>query len=136
MPYSITISATAHPLAPYTLLQSCCAAQVRINGENPAKDFQPCPGILGEVKFPTELDGVRVDSWVEAGTEISPFYDSLLAKLMVFAPTRELAVKKIKEAIAGAQRLLHCRVTLHAGLLLSMQQTACSSSSTVGSTRL
>jgi acetyl/propionyl-CoA carboxylase alpha subunit len=77
---------------------------VRINGENPAKDFQPCPGILGEVKFPTELDGVRVDSWVEAGTEISPFYDSLLAKLMVFAPTRELAVKKMKEAIAGGDR--------------------------------
>jgi urea carboxylase len=74
---------------------------VRINGENPAKDFQPCPGNLGEVKFPTELDGVRVDSWVEAGTEISPFYDSLLAKLMVFAPTRDLAVAKMKEAIAG-----------------------------------
>jgi urea carboxylase len=75
---------------------------VRINGENPAKDFQPCPGVLGEVKFPTELDGVRVDSWVEAGTEISPFYDSLLAKLMVHAPTRELAVKKMKQALAGA----------------------------------
>lgn len=74
---------------------------MRINGENPAKDFQPCPGILGEVTFPTHLDGVRVDTWVEAGTEISPFYDSLLAKLMVFAPTRELAVKKIKEALAG-----------------------------------
>lgn len=75
--------------------------EVRINGENPAKDFQPCPGLLGEVKFPTELDGVRVDSWVEAGTEISPFYDSLLAKLMVFAPTRDLAVKKMKAALAG-----------------------------------
>lgn len=75
---------------------------MRINGENPAKDFQPCPGTLGEVVFPTTLDGVRVDTWVEAGTEISPFYDSLLGKLMVHAPTRELAVKKIKEALAGA----------------------------------
>lgn len=79
-----------------------CTLQVRINGENPAKDFIPCPGVLGEVVFPTELDGVRVDSWIEAGTEISPYYDSLLAKLMVFAPTRELAVKKLKQALAGA----------------------------------
>jgi urea carboxylase len=75
--------------------------QVRLNGENPAKDFQPCPGVLGEVVFPTQLDGVRVDSWVESGTEISPYYDSLLGKLMVHAPTRELAVAKIQQALAG-----------------------------------
>lgn len=74
---------------------------MRLNGENPAKDFQPCPGILGEVQFPTHLDGVRVDSWVESGTEISPFYDSLLGKLMVYAPTREIAVAKIQEALDG-----------------------------------
>jgi acetyl/propionyl-CoA carboxylase alpha subunit len=42
--------------------------QVRINGEDPAKDFQPCPGILGEVVFPTHLDGVRVDRWERLGT--------------------------------------------------------------------
>jgi urea carboxylase len=53
------------------------------------------------VKFPTHLDGVRVDSWVESGTEISPYYDSLLGKLMVHAPTREMAVAKIQEALAG-----------------------------------
>eukprot|EP00878_Enallax_costatus_P006672 GHUV01006994.1.p1 GENE.GHUV01006994.1~~GHUV01006994.1.p1 ORF type:complete len:992 (+),score=332.89 GHUV01006994.1:1132-4107(+) len=84
-----------------TTERSGWSIEVRINGENPAKDFQPCPGTLGEVKFPTELDGVRVDSWIEAGTEISPYYDSLLAKLMVYAPTRELAVKKMKQALAG-----------------------------------
>jgi len=47
------------------------------------------------------MDGVRVDSWLESGTEISPYYDSLLGKLMVYAPTRELAVAKIQEALAG-----------------------------------
>jgi urea carboxylase len=62
--------------------------EVRINGENPAKDFQPCPGVLGEVSFPDDMDGVRVDTWVEAGSEVSPYYDSLLGKLMVYAPTR------------------------------------------------
>jgi acetyl/propionyl-CoA carboxylase alpha subunit len=55
--------------------------------------------------FPTHLDGVRVDSWVESGTEISPYYDSLLGKLMVYAPTREMAVAKIQQALAGGQGL-------------------------------
>jgi urea carboxylase len=62
--------------------------QVRINGEDPAKDFMPCPGQLGEVSFPSDMDGLRVDTWVDTGCDISPYYDSLLAKLMVFAPTR------------------------------------------------
>jgi acetyl/propionyl-CoA carboxylase alpha subunit len=40
---------------------------------------------------------------VESGTEISPYYDSLLGKLMVYAPTREMAVAKIQQALAGGQ---------------------------------
>jgi urea carboxylase len=75
---------------------------VRINGEDPAKDFQPAPGLLGEVAFPQDVDGVRVDTWVEAGTEISPYYDSLLGKLMVHAPTRAAAIAKMRDALDGA----------------------------------
>ena len=48
--------------------------QVRINGEDPAHDFMPCPGLMGRVAFPTpeDIGGgiVRVDSWVETGTEV------------------------------------------------------------------
>lgn len=45
--------------------------QVRINGEDPAHDFMPCPGLLGEVSFPDGcMDNVRVDTWVETGTEV------------------------------------------------------------------
>ncbi len=54
-------------------MRPACAlnpAQVRINGEDPAKDFQPCPGLLGEVTFPLDMDGVRVDTWVETGAEV------------------------------------------------------------------
>lgn len=74
--------------------------EVRLNGEDPAKDFRPSPGILGEVSFPEESDSVRVDTWVSAGTEISPYYDSLLGKLMVFAPTRKEAIEKMQVALA------------------------------------
>ncbi|KAI8468536.1 MAG: allophanate hydrolase subunit 2-domain-containing protein [Monoraphidium minutum] len=73
--------------------------EVRINGENPAKDFQPCPGSLGDVYFPTDMEGVRVDTWVETGTEVSPYYDSMLAKLMVYAPTRAAAITKLQAAL-------------------------------------
>ncbi|GLC49765.1 hypothetical protein PLESTB_000289100 [Pleodorina starrii] len=81
-----------------------CAIEVRINGEDPAHDFSPCPGLLGRVAFPApeEVEGageVRVDSWVETGTEVSPHYDSLMAKLMVWAPTREEAVAKMARAL-------------------------------------
>lgn len=47
--------------------------------------------------------GVRVDSWIERGTTISPHYDSLLAKLMVFAPHRAAATKKMSAALADTQ---------------------------------
>ncbi|KAG2494459.1 hypothetical protein HYH03_007511 [Edaphochlamys debaryana] len=83
-----------------------CSIEVRINGEDPAHDFAPCPGLLGRVAFPdpAAFDGtVRVDSWVETGTEVSPHYDSLLAKLMVWAPTREEAVEKMAAALAQTE---------------------------------
>ncbi|GIL54638.1 hypothetical protein Vafri_10369 [Volvox africanus] len=82
-----------------------CAIEVRINGEDPAHDFSPCPGLLGYVAFPTaeDVEGVRVDSWVETGTEVSPHYDSLLAKLMVWAPTRQEAVAKMVQALGKTE---------------------------------
>ena len=49
------------------------------------------------------LAGVRVDSWIERGTTVSPHYDSLLAKLMVFAPDRAAATKKMSAALAETQ---------------------------------
>lgn len=44
--------------------------------------------------------GVRVDTWIETGTEVTPFYDSLLGKLMVFGKDRQEAVEKLQEALA------------------------------------
>ena len=53
-------------------------------------------GILGEVEWP---EGVRVDTWVDTGTNVTPYYDSLLAKLMVYAPTRKEAIAKLASAL-------------------------------------
>jgi urea carboxylase len=72
------------------------AIQVRVYAEDPARDFKPSSGLLTEVTLPN----VRVDTWIERGTEVSPFYDPLLAKLMVHEPTRDGALAALREAIA------------------------------------
>lgn len=57
--------------------------EIRIVAEDPMKAFKPSPGILGLVNFPPTTENVRIDTWIETGTEISMYYDSLLAKVMV-----------------------------------------------------
>ncbi|HXK17025.1 MAG TPA: biotin carboxylase N-terminal domain-containing protein, partial [Polyangiaceae bacterium] len=58
--------------------------QVRVYAEDPARDFKPSSGLLTEVTFPF----VRVDTWIDRGTEVSPFYDPLLAKIIVHGQDR------------------------------------------------
>lgn len=57
------------------------AIEVRIYGENPAMDFRPSPGLLTNVEFPA-MDGIRVDSWVESGTLITPSFGQYLYVLL------------------------------------------------------
>jgi len=73
------------------------AVQARLYAENPARGFQPSSGLLTQVRFPAE---VRCDHWVAAGTEVSPFYDPLLAKLQVLGRDRTEAVEGLGRALA------------------------------------
>ncbi|MBR5357819.1 MAG: acetyl-CoA carboxylase biotin carboxylase subunit [Clostridiales bacterium] len=72
--------------------------EVRINAEDPEHKFRPCPGKIESVYLPGGK-GVRVDSAVYSGLEIPPYYDSMLAKLSVWAPTRAEAIKKAQTAL-------------------------------------
>lgn len=90
-------------LSSVALTRTGWSIEVRLNGEDPAKDFAPSPGLLGEVSLPHDMEGVRVDSWVETGCEVSPHYDSLLGKLMVWAPTREEAVQRMLSALEATR---------------------------------
>ena len=75
------------------------AIECRINAENPAKNFMPSPGLV-EFYLPPGGLGVRVDSAVYPGYTIPPFYDSMVAKLIVHAATREEAIAKMKRALS------------------------------------
>jgi urea carboxylase len=71
--------------------------QVRVYAEDPGKNFQPSSGILTQADFPS---AARVETWVERGTEVTPFYDPLLAKIIVKASTRPGAIAKLSNALA------------------------------------
>ncbi|WAA11424.1 acetyl-CoA carboxylase biotin carboxylase subunit [Fervidibacillus halotolerans] len=73
--------------------------ECRINAENPEKNFLPSPGKIGMYLPPGGL-GVRVDSAVYPGYTIPPFYDSMIAKLIVHAPTRKEAIERMKRALS------------------------------------
>lgn len=73
------------------------AIEVRIYAEDPAKNFQPSPGVLTDVYFP---DDIRVDTWVSTGTEVSQYFDPMIAKIIVHAEDREAAIAKLKRALA------------------------------------
>ncbi len=74
------------------------AIEVRVYAEMPHADFRPSAGLLTEVVFPED---VRLDGWIETGTEVTPFYDPMLVKLIVSAEDRPAAIEKLKAALSG-----------------------------------
>ena len=73
------------------------AIEVRAYAEDPLRNYQPSSGLLTNVVYPSDL---RVDGWVEAGTEVLPFYDPLLAKLIVHGKTRRDVVGAMDSALS------------------------------------
>ncbi len=74
------------------------AIEVRLNAEDPARDFAPFPGTVENLRIPGG-PGVRFDSMLYPGYTVPPFYDSLLAKLIVHAETREAAITRLVRAL-------------------------------------
>lgn len=79
------------------------AIEVRVYAENPIRNFAPSPGVLHFVEFPSNVETndykIRVDHWIETGGKVSPYFDPLLAKVMVWSPSRtsENIIKVLKE---------------------------------------
>jgi len=75
------------------------AIQARVYAEDPNKDFQPSAGLLSEVSFP-QADHIRIDHWLETGIEVPSLFDPMLAKLIITADNRELAMQGLNDALA------------------------------------
>ncbi len=78
------------------------AIECRINAEDPDQDFRPAPGVVRHWR-PPEGEGIRVDTHLAPGAEISPFYDSLLAKVVVGAADRAAAIDLMRRALAALE---------------------------------
>ena len=76
------------------------AIEARLYAEQPHAGFRPSAGRLTEVAFP---EGVRVDGWIETGTVVEPFYDPMLAKLIVHGPDRPAAIAALRGALAASR---------------------------------
>ncbi|MFL6696652.1 MAG: urea carboxylase, partial [Vitreoscilla sp.] len=74
--------------------------QVRLYAEDPARNFQPCAGLLTEVRFASEA---RVETWVATGSEVPSHYDPMIAKLIVTGSDRADAVRKLRAALADTR---------------------------------
>jgi urea carboxylase len=72
--------------------------QVRLYAEDPYQDFRPCAGLLTQVEFP-EGEGIRIDRWIEAGIDVPPWFDPMLAKVIVHAADRNAALAKLQQVL-------------------------------------
>ncbi|HWB46516.1 MAG TPA: acetyl-CoA carboxylase biotin carboxylase subunit [Hyphomicrobiaceae bacterium] len=89
------------PLAQAGIAMSGHAVEARLNAEDPAKNFMPSTGPI--VAFDTPpAEGLRVDAGVEKGSEISPYYDSMIAKLITYGPDRAQALTRLAHALETA----------------------------------
>jgi acetyl-CoA carboxylase, biotin carboxylase subunit len=78
------------------------AIEFRINAEDPAHDFRPSPGTVTRAVFPAG-EGIRIDTHIQAGSSVPPFYDSLLAKIIVHGSTRAEAIARARVALANTR---------------------------------
>ncbi len=93
-----------HSIENYNLEPRGHSIEFRINAEDPTKNFLPTPGTITEYREPTG-NGVRIDGWARTGTQITHFYDNLIAKLIVWGASREEArhkgIRCLEEYIIG-----------------------------------
>ncbi len=87
------------PFRQEDIVQRGVAIECRINAEDPEKKFRPTPGTITRLRVPGGF-GVRFDSHVHEGYTVSPYYDSMIGKLIVHQPTRREAIACMKRALS------------------------------------
>ena len=91
--------------------------ELRVNAEDPTRDFQPGPGTVEALSFP-DGDGVRVDTHLRSGDRIPPDYDSMIAKLILSGPDRDTVLERARAAVAATTiQGVPTNLDLHARIL-------------------
>jgi len=93
-------SGLRHELA--NIARRGCAIECRVNAEDPTQDFRPSPGVVREVEWPAG-EGIRVDTHIQSGSRVPPFYDSLMAKIIAHGPDRAAALARLQHAISATR---------------------------------
>lgn len=95
------------------------AIECRINAEDVTQDFLPSPGTITSARFPIG-EQIRVDTHIETGVKVPPFYDSLLAKIIVHEQSREKAVESMSKALASCHiEGVASNLAMHSALMLA-----------------
>jgi len=90
----------ALPLADHAERAHGASIQVRLYAEDPGRDFRPSSGLLSHVQW---SESARIETWVESGSEVSPFYDPMIAKIIVTGSDRAEALAKMRDALAATR---------------------------------
>lgn len=75
------------------------AVEARVYAENPTKNFMPSVGRISTWRLPAETGGLRIDAGYREGDTVSPYYDAMLAKMIAWAPTRDVAIERLNRAL-------------------------------------
>ncbi|KAF0208167.1 MAG: carbamoyl-phosphate synthase ATP-binding subunit L [Methylocystaceae bacterium] len=108
------------PLTQNELRMSGCAIEARICAEDPARGFMPSVGEIAHFRAPRQAPFLRIDSGVRAGDRVTPYYDSLLAKLIVFGENREQALRRLQ---AGLEEVEIVGVATNLDLLRAISES-------------
>jgi 3-methylcrotonyl-CoA carboxylase alpha subunit len=87
------------PLAQNQIKLNGHAIEARVYAENPEKNFMPSVGKIRTWRMPLASDGLRVDAGYRAGDAVSPHYDAMLAKVIAWAPTRDVAIERLNRGL-------------------------------------
>jgi 3-methylcrotonyl-CoA carboxylase alpha subunit len=75
------------------------AVEARVYAENPSRNFMPSVGKIATWRLPAETDGLRIDAGYREGDMVSPYYDAMLAKMIAWAPTRDVAIERLNRGL-------------------------------------
>jgi 3-methylcrotonyl-CoA carboxylase alpha subunit len=91
------------PLTQEQIAHSGHAIEARLYAEDPERGFLPSTGPLAHLRLPTPGDAIRVETGVRAGDRVSPFYDPMVAKIVVWGPDRAAALRRLRAALADTE---------------------------------